>query len=923
MNAPTPSQVGRYRIDGVLGRGGMGVVYRGFDPGLRRPVAIKMVLEAAWLQPDDLERFLGEARSAARLGHPGIVPIHEVGLDEHRRPFIVMGIVEGDSLETILTRWTPRPQQVVPIVRDVALALHHAHGLGVVHRDVKPANVLVDREGRAHLTDFGLARDVASLRRITVTGDILGTPHYMAPEQAAGDTGRAGPGIDIWALGAVLYRALVGRVPFDGDAPLIVLQRVVTEEPPRPRSIDPRIDPDLDAIVGHCLQREPGDRYATAGELAADLDRWLAGETIRVRAPGAGARVGRWVGRNRLAATLGAVAALLIVSALGLAITLARGTDAGRGGADGSWATLLAELDGEARESGDELPALVARVALAHASPDDAAAARAAEDARSRWSAAARARGDRPADAATATDEDARDPEATAPPERAPDDDGARAELERAKGHLAAGRFPAAIEAATGALARDPSLIEARRVRARARMFARELDGALEDLLAIVERDAGDAEAWSNIGAVRLMKKDLAGARAALDRALELDPDDVMALADRGRVSIQEGDLDRAAGDVRRALAIAPRETGTMLLLGRIERLKGELDQAAQLFDRAIAREPRMAVARFERAELAAAMGRPEDALADYRAALELDPRQTELLTRVADVLVQLGRIAEAVRTAEEAVARHPESIAAWTTKAEALRRARRTSEASADVARALRIDPRHARAHITRAKILRDAGKAREALRSLDEAVRVALADDPMPLLERGELRLRTGDVARATADYERALAISPRLGPAFAGLAMTKLARSDLAGALADARRATELAPRSSAAWTTLGSVLYTIGEDPAAAVAAFDRAIALGAGDVSAWTGRASARRAVGDLEGAESDLTRLITAMEGRAFPRLVLEKRVEVRRERGDPARAIADLERLLEGAPDGASEARYREQLAEVKAGGR
>ncbi|MEZ0230895.1 MAG: serine/threonine-protein kinase, partial [Planctomycetota bacterium] len=206
-------RVGSYALGEELGRGGMGVVYRAFDTNLRRPVALKMILDASRADLEERERFEREARATAKLSHPGIVQVFDAGVHEGK-PFLVMELVEGRSFETVLSgKEALTPRRVAEVVRGVAEALQHAHEHGVVHRDVKPQNVLLDREGRPRLVDFGLARDSAT-NNLTVTGSILGTPAYLAPEQARGESRGQGPAIDIYALGAVLYRALVGRPPF-------------------------------------------------------------------------------------------------------------------------------------------------------------------------------------------------------------------------------------------------------------------------------------------------------------------------------------------------------------------------------------------------------------------------------------------------------------------------------------------------------------------------------------------------------------------------------------------------------------------------------------------------------------------------------------------------------------------------------------
>ncbi len=304
----------------------MGVVYRAFDPQLQRPVAIKVIRSVGGPeQQEDVERFIREARMAARLRHAGIVSVHEAG-QHGDRLFIAMDLVEGESLEALLRRAPPSAEESARIVSEVARALQHAHGLGVVHRDVKPGNILIDGEGRARLTDFGLARDTNqdSFAHITMTGFVVGTPAYMAPEQARGLVGDPKPTLDVWSLGAILYRGIAKKPPFDGESALAVMQKVVTEDPTPPRQIDASIPIDLETIALRCLEKEAERRYPTAEEVADEIDRFVAGRTIRARPPGAGERVARWSRRNRAALAVGVAGALLVCATAAIGGLLVR-----------------------------------------------------------------------------------------------------------------------------------------------------------------------------------------------------------------------------------------------------------------------------------------------------------------------------------------------------------------------------------------------------------------------------------------------------------------------------------------------------------------------------------------------------------------------------------------------------------------------
>ncbi len=306
-----------YEVLGILGRGGMGVVYRAWQTELRRQVAVKMLHAGALAHPEMLSRFRREAEAVARLHHDNIVRIHGVG--EHAgSPYLVLELVEGRSLAQTLNG-TPQPATwAAGMIETLARAIHSAHLMGVVHRDLSPANVLMAADGTPRITDFGLAKLViggGSMR--TVTGALLGTPSYMAPEQAGSREGRIGPATDVYALGAILYEMLTGRPPFKAEQPMETMRQVLSDEPVAPSRLRPKLPRDLETICLKCLRKEPSRRYADALALADDLGRFLAGRPIRARQSNPVERAWRWCRRNPWPA---AAAALLTIAAIGSAI---------------------------------------------------------------------------------------------------------------------------------------------------------------------------------------------------------------------------------------------------------------------------------------------------------------------------------------------------------------------------------------------------------------------------------------------------------------------------------------------------------------------------------------------------------------------------------------------------------------------------
>jgi WD40 repeat protein/tRNA A-37 threonylcarbamoyl transferase component Bud32 len=306
---------GDYHLLEEIGRGGMGVVYKARQESLNRTVALKMILTGQLANEGDIKRFRAEAEAAAKLDHPGIVPVFEVGQYEGHQYFS-MAFVEGESLAHKLAQGLPSPREAAELTRKVAEAVAYAHVEGVVHRDLKPANILIDKNGQPRLTDFGLAKRVEGDSNLTQTGQILGTPSYMPPEQASGKGDAVGPLSDVYSLGAILYCLLTGRPPFQAATALDTLLQVLEKEPVSPRQLNSTVPRDLETICLKCLEKEPRKRYSSARELGADLDRYLIGQPILARPASRSERAVKWMRRKPAAASLvgvSAVAALCLV----------------------------------------------------------------------------------------------------------------------------------------------------------------------------------------------------------------------------------------------------------------------------------------------------------------------------------------------------------------------------------------------------------------------------------------------------------------------------------------------------------------------------------------------------------------------------------------------------------------------------------
>src|SRR5947209_15678883 len=304
-------ELGDYELLEEVGRGGQGVVFRARQKSLNRTVALKVISLGQWASKAHLKRFRLEAEAAARLEHPGIVPIHEVG-ERDGSCYFSMKFIEGGQRDEVARREPIPIRRAVELIANVARTVHYAHEHGILHHNIKPGNILLDAKGEPHLIDFGLARLVESESSVTHTLDVLGTPSYMAPEQAVGNNAAVSSVTDVYGIGAVLYQLLTGQPPFAGGATYETIKLLLDTEPKKPRLLNPKIHRDLSTICLKCLEKDPKRRYSSALALAEDLERWLKHEPIQARHTGVFARGGKWVRRNP-------TSALLVASLVGLA----------------------------------------------------------------------------------------------------------------------------------------------------------------------------------------------------------------------------------------------------------------------------------------------------------------------------------------------------------------------------------------------------------------------------------------------------------------------------------------------------------------------------------------------------------------------------------------------------------------------------
>src|SRR5437879_4263719 len=315
-------ELGDYELLEEVGRGGQGVVFRARQKSLNRTVALKVISLGQWASKAHLKRFRLEAEAAARLEHPGIVPIHEVG-ERDGQCYFSMKFIEGGQLDEVVRREPMPIRDAAELISKVARTVHYAHEHGILHRDIKPGNILQDAKGEPHLTDFGLARLVESESTVTRTMEVMGTPSYMAPEQAVGNNAAISSATDVYGLGAVFYQLLTGHPPFAGGTTYETIKLVLDTEPRQPRLWNPKVDRDLSTICLKCLEKDPRRRYSSALTLAEYLERWLRHEPIRARHTGVFTRGKKWVRRNPTSALLFALS-LAFAATVGVMIWKSR-----------------------------------------------------------------------------------------------------------------------------------------------------------------------------------------------------------------------------------------------------------------------------------------------------------------------------------------------------------------------------------------------------------------------------------------------------------------------------------------------------------------------------------------------------------------------------------------------------------------------
>ncbi len=912
QSADPSARFGKFVRTRKLGSGGMGEVWQAWDAELGRWVALKFLKGG----DEDFARFQREAQLAAKLNHPNIAAIYEAGTAQGRH-YIAMQFIEGTTLNEFPLR---DPKMLVRLLRDAASAVGYANDQGIVHRDLKPENLMVQvrargREGpgtrsaEAHLfvMDFGLARPVEGDSAISISGSIVGTPSYMAPEQARAD--RVDEGADVYSLGATLYQALTGRPPFRGRNVYDTLRLLQEEEATAPRSLNPKVDADLETIVLKCLEKERDRRYATAHDLAADLDRYLEGDPVSARKAGLAYRLRRKAGKSKLALGIGLGGLVVVGVALAVLLPILSREKQGKAASDRSL-QLWAQVAGLINEA--ELYSRAGEIRRAREKTEEGIRACRESLAGGEFALGRYFLGRFQAMACRRT-------EALRELDRALELDPALAEASLERGLLLTELYEDEVQAHiqrhvigfSSGVGRPVVHVSMSALHDRFPRLKVLRDGAIRDLSVAKGRSSFFREVDQRYGQAELARLRSAPeeARRIYDEVLATDPLHERAMIALGRMDWEGKRVDEALARVNRILERhrdwLPALDFRADVLGYKRSLQPEhpsakswVDQAFADYERIIASGNAGAETWFDRGMLRQAILDDEGAVADLRKAVDQKPDHHWAWVALSYCLRNLGRLDEALAAANAAVALdtpYPEGLV---NKGRILHDLGDSVGAAKCFDQAIARSPAHYAAYLGRTAIRKEAGDLEGALADARKAVELEL-EDPSPSYNLAKMLIFTGDEAGADKILESLVVRHPRFANAWWELAVRKRDSGRLEESLSDFDQAIRLAPRSTDAWMHRGLALQML-ERTDEAMQAYNEAIRFDPKNAQAWFNRAGLKLERNDEDGGLADFEAAI-----RANPKYVhaYVNRGIIRASRGDSGGALKDYDRAIELDP--------------------